>query len=47
LISPLPNTKIDSNNTQKADYEADGDISDSNSIPSLNSDKDSEVNIYL
>jgi hypothetical protein len=33
-------------NIQKAGYEADGDISDSTSLPSLNSDKDSKVNIY-
>jgi len=33
-------------NIQKAGYDADGDISDSTSLPSLNSDKDSKVNIY-
>jgi hypothetical protein len=33
-------------NIQKAGYDADGDISDSTSLPSLNSDKDSKVNVY-
>ncbi|CAF1217229.1 unnamed protein product [Adineta steineri] len=52
---PIPLTPIPSLNIQKIDnyinnhtiqkisYEADGDISDSNSVPSLNSDKDSQL----
>ncbi len=31
------------NNIQRPGYEADGDNSDSNSLPSVNSDKDSQV----
>lgn len=34
------------NHIKKPAYEADDDISDSNSLPSLNSDKESQVNIY-
>ncbi len=40
------NDLINNHNIQKTAYEADDDISDSNSIPSINSDKDSQVNIY-
>ncbi|CAM4813419.1 unnamed protein product [Rotaria magnacalcarata] len=51
LISPSANSKKventdnnnnNNNNTQKPGYEADGDNSDSNSLPSVNSDKDSQ-----
>ncbi|CAF4390249.1 unnamed protein product [Rotaria socialis] len=47
LISPSANSKkventVNNNNTQKPGYEADGDNSDSNSLPSVNSDKDSQ-----
>ncbi len=34
---------VNNHNIQKPVYEVDGDSSDSNSLPSLNSDKDSQV----
>jgi hypothetical protein len=34
-------------NNQKPGYEADGDLSDSNSIPSVSSDKDLKVKRFM
>ncbi len=43
----MNNNNNNNNNTQRPGYEADGDNSDSNSLPSVNSDKDSQVNYPL
>ncbi|CAF2959814.1 unnamed protein product [Rotaria sp. Silwood2] len=45
---PSINTKkvdnsVNNHNIQKCSYDTDGDVSDSNSLPSLNSDKDSKL----
>ncbi len=47
FIYLVNNNNNNNNNTQRPGYEADGDNSDSNSLPSVNSDKDSQVNYPL